>query len=461
MNVLPHSATELVGLYRRKQLSPVEAWQASIDAVHAHNSVINAFQHVDEEASFDQARASESRWMRGEPLGLLDGVPCTVKDNLLTAGWPTRSGSLTVDTAGAWTEDAPAVARWRESGAVLLGKTTMPEFAWKVTTDSPLFGVTRNPWNPEVTPGGSSGGAAAATACGMGMLALATDGGGSIRVPASRCGLVGLKPTHGRVADYPPSRFGTHSNVGPITRTVADCATMMNVIAWPDTRDWYALPYDGDDFGAGLSLGVRGLRIGVSLDLGCGCAVHPEIAALISQAADVFADLGAYVEPLDFGQALYREGLEAYSVARSVMLATLLKRIPVERHASMDADLVRAAQQGESIDVARYVDAEHSRRLAGMQINRLFERYDLLFCPTIHTLAEPVYAPAPEPWLTMLFNGSRHPALSFPCGLSSDWLPIGGQLIGAHYTEALLLRAAASFEAAHPFEPLPIQRAAQ
>lgn len=231
---------------------------------------------------------------------------------------------------------------------------------------------------------------------------------------------------------------------------------MMNVIAWPDARDWYALPYDGDDFGAGLSLGVRGLRIGVSLDLASGCAVHPEIVAPVRQAADVFAELGARVDALDFGCALYREGLEAYSVARSVMLATLLKRIPIERHASMDADLVRAAQQGDSIDVARYVEAEHSRRVVGMQINRLFERYDLLLCPTIHTLAESVSAPAPEHWLTMLFNGSRHPALSFPCGLSSDGLPIGVQLIGAHYTEALLLRAAASFEAAHPFEPLPI-----
>ncbi|WP_250515431.1 amidase [Caballeronia sp. INDeC2] len=459
MDILNHSATELALLYRRKRLSPVEVCRASIVAIHSCNPVINAFQHVDEAASLDQARDSEARWMTGAPLGPLDGVPCTIKDNLLTAGWPTRSGSRTVDPSGPWTEDAPAVARLRESGAVLLGKTTMPEFAWKVTTDAPLFGVTRNPWNPAVTPGGSSGGAAAATACGMGVLALATDGGGSIRVPASRCGLVGLKPTHGRVSDYPPSRFGTHSNVGPITRTVADCAAMMNAIAWPDSRDWYALPYDGDDFGAGLSLGASGLRIGVSLDFGSGCAVDREIAAYVHQAAGVFADLGAHVEALAFPPELYREGARAYEVARSAMLATLLRQIPAERHALMDPELVRAAQSSsDDIDVARYVDAEHSRRLCGMRINRLFERYDLLLCPTIHTLAEPVGEPAPQPWLTMLFNGSRHPALSMPCGMSAAGVPIGVQLIGPHYAEATLLRAAAAFEAARPFEALPIGR---
>jgi aspartyl-tRNA(Asn)/glutamyl-tRNA(Gln) amidotransferase subunit A len=187
---------------------------------------------------------------------------------VLTIGWPTLSGSRTINPDKAWSEDAPGTARLRESGAVLIGKTTMPEFAWKVVTDSPLSGITRNPWNPDVTPGGSSGGAAAATAAGKGVLALATDGGGSIRVPSSRCGLVGMKPTFGRVPDYPPSRLGTNSRAGPITRTVRDCALMLNVITKPDPRDWYGLPVFEGDYMAMLQAGVRGMRLLYSRDLG-------------------------------------------------------------------------------------------------------------------------------------------------------------------------------------------------
>jgi aspartyl-tRNA(Asn)/glutamyl-tRNA(Gln) amidotransferase subunit A len=215
-------ALDLVALYRARKVSPVEVCEAVFSHIGQINPILNAFQFLDEPFVRAAAVQSEERWRHGEPQGLLDGVPVTVKDNLLTAGWPSLSGSRTINPKQQWSEDAPGVARLREHGAILIGKTTMPEFAWKVMTDSPLFGITRNPFNIDRTPGGSSGGAASATASGMGTLALATDGGGSIRVPASRCGLVGLKPTHGRVSDYPPSRFGTNSHVGPITRSARD-----------------------------------------------------------------------------------------------------------------------------------------------------------------------------------------------------------------------------------------------
>lgn len=458
-DLLRLSATELGECYRAGELSPVDVCRAIFDAIPPVNAVLNAFQHLDEAAAFEAARRSEARWRSGAPLGPLDGVPVTIKDNILTKGWPTLSGSLTVDPHQPWDEDAPGTARLREGGAVLIGKTTMPEFAWKVMTDSPLFGITRNPWNPAVTPGGSSGGAAAATAAGLGVLALASDGGGSIRVPASRCGLVGLKPTHGRVADYPVSRFGTNSNIGPITRTVADCALMMNLIAKPDPRDWYALPpYDGD-YRDALGAGVKGLRIAFSPDLGSGAPVDPDVAAAVRKAVDVFRSLGADVEEIAIDPALYQLGSKAYFVLRCVMQAGLLRHLPPSKQALMDQVLLASCREHD-FDVAAYSDAELDRRRFGMELNLLLDRYDLLLSPTIHSLPEPVESSAPEPWLTAIFNASRHPAISIPCGLSASGLPIGLQLVAAHYQEARLISAAAAFEAEHGFAELPIGRVA-
>src|SRR6204780_113361 len=239
------SATELVGLYRRRELSPVEATRAVLARIDSRNAATNAYCLVRDDEALASAKQSEQRWRAGEPAGLLDGVPVSVKDLLLTSGWPTLRGSLTIDKAGPWNVDAPAVARLREHGAVLLGKTTTPEFGWKGVTDSPLTGVTRNPWDPGRTAGGSSGGAAAAVASGLGPLALGTDGGGSIRIPASFCGIVGLKPTHGRVPVYPPGTFGTPSHVGPMARTVADAALLLDAIGSPDFRDPLALDRRG------------------------------------------------------------------------------------------------------------------------------------------------------------------------------------------------------------------------
>ena len=224
-------AAKLVKGFAKKKLSPVEAAKACLAQIAKHDGAINAMCGLHEEEALAQAKASEARWMRGQPQGPVDGVPVLVKDLLLARGWKTLRGSKTVDPEQTWDNDAPSVARLRECGAVFLGQTTTPECGWKGVTDSPLTGITRNPWDLSKTPGGSSGGSAAALAAGYAPLALGTDGGGSIRIPAGFTGTFGLKPSFGRVPAWPLSPFGTVAHVGPMTRSVEDAALMLNVIA--------------------------------------------------------------------------------------------------------------------------------------------------------------------------------------------------------------------------------------
>ena len=250
------SAVELVEHYRARTLSPVEVVRAVLDRIARLEPRINAFAKLDADAALAAAQASEARWQRGEPVGLVDGVPAALKDLVLAKGWPTLRGSRAVDPAQDWSEDSPATARLREQGAVLLGKTTTSEFGWKGLGDSPLTGITRNPWNPAHTPGGSSGGSAAAAAIGFGPLHVATDGGGSTRLPAAHSGVFGFKPSFGRVPVYPPSQNGTLFHVTPLTRSVQDAALLLDVIARPDARDFHALPAQDISWQAGLDQGV-------------------------------------------------------------------------------------------------------------------------------------------------------------------------------------------------------------
>jgi aspartyl-tRNA(Asn)/glutamyl-tRNA(Gln) amidotransferase subunit A len=214
------SATRLLELYRAKKLSPVEVMTETLRRLERYEAAVNAFVLYDPDSALAEARASEARWRRGEPKGLLDGLPIALKDTLLTRGWPRLVGSKTIDPNQAWDEDSPVTARLRAAGAVYFGKTTTPEFGWKAVTDSPLSGTTRNPWNLERTPGGSSGGSAVALLAGICPLAVGTDAGGSIRIPAAFCGVFGLKPSFGKVAVYPPSAFGDVAHVGPMARRV-------------------------------------------------------------------------------------------------------------------------------------------------------------------------------------------------------------------------------------------------
>src|SRR5690554_8041020 len=302
------TATELLSAYRTKTISPVAATEAALLRIAQLDDQVNAYCLVDEESALAQARASEARWVAGKPAGLLDGVPTSVKDLLLTEGWPTLRGSRLISPDQVWSADAPSVARLREAGAVFVGKTTSPEFGWKGVTDNPLTGNTGNPWDPSKTSGGSSGGSAAAVALGMAPLSVGTDGGGSVRIPAAFSGIIGLKPTYGAIPLYPTSPFGTLSHVGPMTRTVADAALMMDVLTGFDSRDWSALAAPHRSFTEGLNDGIAGMRIGYSRDFGY-VSVDPEVAASVDAAVQVLVDLGAIVEEADPG---FSDPIEAY-----------------------------------------------------------------------------------------------------------------------------------------------------
>jgi aspartyl-tRNA(Asn)/glutamyl-tRNA(Gln) amidotransferase subunit A len=454
------SATELLRLYRTRQLSPVEATRAVIARIERFDPAVNAFCLVDEDRALAAARASEARWQRGEPSGLVDGVPATIKDLVLTKGWPTLRGSLVVARDQAWAEDAPATARLREQGAVLIGKTTTPEFGWKAVTDCALTGITRNPWNTSKTPGGSSGGAAVAAALGMGALHVGTDGGGSIRIPAGFTGIFGLKPSFGRVPAYPASPFGTLAHVGPITRSVSDAALMLNVLALPDLRDWFALPYDGRDYRVGLEDGVRRLRIAFSPTLGV-VEVEPEIADLLARAASVFEELGARVELVDPG---FDDPTAIFTPHWYVGAANLLSNFTTEERARMDPGLREIGEEGARTPLMDYLGALNQRAELGARMRRFHEAFDLLLTPTLPLAAFEAGREHPAPdrrsrWIHWApfsnpFNLTQQPAASVPCGLTAAGLPVGLQIVGPMHADDLVLRAARAFESARPW-PLP------
>ncbi len=454
------SATRLLHLYRTRQLSPVEATGAVLARIERFDPAVNAFCLVDPDQALQAARASEARWQRNEPGGLVDGVPATIKDLILTRGWPTLRGSLTTRREQPWEEDAPATARLREQGAVLIGKTTTPEFGWKAVTDSALTGITRNPWNTDTTPGGSSGGAAAACALGMGALHIGTDGGGSIRIPAGFTGIFGLKPSFGRVPAWPLSPFGTVAHLGPMTRCVADAALMLDVLARPDSRDWFALPDDRRDYRIGLEDGVEGLRIAFSPTLGFA-EVEPEVAELVARAVPAFEELGARVELVDPG---FADTIEVFSCHWQVGAANLLRSFTAEQRARMDPGLQEIAGQGEAVSLMDYLSAVQERGELGARMRRFHERFDLLLTPTLPLAAFAAGAERPDPdrqprWINWApfsnpFNLSQQPAASVPCGLTAAGLPVGLQIVGPMHADHLVLRAARAFEAARPW-PLP------
>ncbi|MBT3702136.1 MAG: amidase [Alphaproteobacteria bacterium] len=451
---------EMMALYASGDLSPVTVAEDLFVSIEKQEPVLNAFQVLDQEAALSQARASEARWHRGKPMGDLDGVPVSIKELILTKGWPTRQGSLTTDADQAWDVDAPAVARLREAGAVLFGKTTSPEFGWKGITDSPLSGVTRNPWNPDYSPGGSSGGAGAAVAAGLGPLALGTDGGGSIRIPASYCGLFGIKPTFGRVPSWPQdSAYSTLVSSGPLSRNVADAARMLNVITRPDYRDWYALPPEKVDYLDQLSRRVKGLRIGYSPSLG-GAKVTPEVAGIVAKAIDTFADLGAHVEIVDDIIEPLRPRFEDYWVAG---FAAIYRNVPVGMRDHLDPGFRKLAERGLSVDLEGYYKGLAARVTLAEEFSRFYENHDLLMTPTMPSTAPKAdviyHSETFDRWndavpYTVPFNLTGLPAASVPAGLDSRQLPVGLQIVGPRFAEFRILAAAAAFEQVRPFPTL-------
>ena len=455
------SAQELLDRYRDKSLSPVEVATAMLDRIEAFQPKFNAFIVVDRDGAMTAARASEQRWQKGEPQGDLDGVPVAIKDIMWMRGFPTRRGSRLTDPAPD-REDAPATARVREAGAVILGKTTSPEFGWKALGDSPLTGITRNPWNPDHTSGGSSAGAAAACAAGIAPLHVGTDGAGSIRTPSSFCGIVGLKPTFGRVPAHPPSAMGLLANTGPMTRSVADAALLMNVLSRPDHRDPYALPAEDRDYRVGLEDGVKGWRVAFSPDLGYA-SVDPEIAAAVAEGARQFEALGARVEQV--GQ-IFPSPREALLGIWGAGTARLLASLPADRLGECDPGLVAASPKPGEISAVDYLLADAERTELGRRLGEFFQGYDLLVLPTQPVPALPngrdLNDPATERhWIdwspfSYPFNMARLPAATVPCGLTRGGLPIGLQIVGPRYTDHRVLRAARAFEATQPLRRPPL-----
>jgi aspartyl-tRNA(Asn)/glutamyl-tRNA(Gln) amidotransferase subunit A len=354
-------------------------------------------------------------------------------------------------------EDGPPVARLRQHGAVFLGKTTTSEFGWKGVTDSPLTGLTRNPWDPRLTPGGSSGGAGVAAALGLGLLHLGTDGGGSIRIPAGFCGVFGFKPTFGIISVHPHSPALSLWHQGPLTRTVSDAALMLTVMSGPDIRDWYAMPALNIDYRNQLRDGVHGLHIAYSRTLGYATA-DPQIINLVDIAVNELVDLGAKVEDIEL---TLDDPIEIMKPLWSVALAFGVAPLTKEQRALVDPPLLDLAEPGFHLTALEYRQLEQARENFGRRMALLHAKYDLLVTPQLATA--PFIAGYEVPpggrmkhwweWspFTYPFNLTQQPAAAVPCGFTKSGLPVSMQIVGAKFSDLLVLRAAYAYEKAHPF----------
>jgi aspartyl-tRNA(Asn)/glutamyl-tRNA(Gln) amidotransferase subunit A len=443
------SAVALLKAYRSRTLSPVEAMQDVLSRIGVFEPYIHATYLLEPERALRQARASEARWLRGEPVGPLDGVPVTIKDNIATAGEPVPLGTAATELKPA-DADAPPVARLREAGAVLFAKTTMPDYGMLSSGLSSFHPLTRNPWDLTRNPGGSSAGAAAAAAAGYGPLHLGTDIGGSVRLPAGWCGLVGLKPSGGRVPIDPPY-IGRIA--GPLTRSVADTALMMATLAQPDARDYMSLPPERLDWQIEPAR-LAGLRIGLLAEAGCGYPASAATRAAIERAAADFAAAGAIVEPLKpFLTQDMLDGLDrfwrmrAFSDFRAMPQERRQKILPFIRAWGESA----AGFDGETVfhGFSQTLNMHKAAVAATLP-------FDVVIAPTapITAFAAELASPSDDPLdpfphigFTVAFNMSEQPALSINCGYSDEGLPIGMQIIGRRFDDLGVLRVAAAFEA--------------
>jgi aspartyl-tRNA(Asn)/glutamyl-tRNA(Gln) amidotransferase subunit A len=454
-------ASLIASLIRRKKVSPLEVVEAVLDRVAKVDPKLNAFVTLTDEQARKDARAAERAAMRkGARLGALHGVPFSVKDLVTTRGVRTTFGTpLFRDHVP--TEDAPMVERLKAAGAIMLGKTNTPAFGWIGATHNLVFGPTRNPWHLDRTPGGSSGGASAAAAAGFGPLHIGTDGGGSIRIPASFAGVFGFKASYGRIPIYPVSGAWSLSHVGPITRTVTDAALMLNASAGPDERDQYSLPAERVDYVKALGGGIKGLRVAYADDLGFVEALDPEVRAACATASKAFRELGAR---MDVVNPRWPSPADAWAQLFCGGIATRMAPF-LDRRDEIEPGLQRIIEGFLDAPPTRYVQAWFDRLAWWQHPRALFETYDLLLTPTVacppfpigldnatEIAGRPVPAYAWTPF-TWPFNITGQPAASVPCGFTRDGLPIGLQIVGRRYADATVLRACAAFEKARPWAP--------
>jgi aspartyl-tRNA(Asn)/glutamyl-tRNA(Gln) amidotransferase subunit A len=453
------SAETLLALYARRALSPVEALEAVMRRVAALNPWVNAFAAMNPRA-VTAAGESEARWAAGRPMGPLDGVPATVKDLLNMAGFPTRRGSRTTSADPA-EEDAPAVVGLKSAGAVIIGKTTTTEFGWKTPGDCPLHGITRNPWNRERTPGGSSSGAGAAGAACFGPLHIGTDAGGSIRIPAAYCGVVGMKPSFGRVPQWPHGAFSGVACAGPMARTVRDAALMLSALAQPDLRDPFCLPEEGRDWRRGIEGGVEGLRVALVRRLGFDPPLDAEGEAALAGAARMLEDAGAVVEEADPDLPDTRA---IFGRVWGVGLARLASTVPPERRELLDAGILEVAEREGGMSAVDFLGAEALRIDAAHRMARFHQRFDLVLTAATPTAGfaadQPTLRPREALWRdwapwTFAFNLTRQPAVSVPVGLDAEGMPRAVQVAAALHRDDLALRGARAIERAAAVPALP------
>jgi aspartyl-tRNA(Asn)/glutamyl-tRNA(Gln) amidotransferase subunit A len=455
------SAVDLAEAIRAKTVSPVDAVNAVIDQIERIDGDINAFCLVTADAARAAARDAEQAVVRDDELGPLHGVPVSIKDMMLTKGVKTTFGSkLNADFVP--DESAPTVERLEEAGAISVGKTNTPEYGWLGVTDNLLHGPTRNPWNLERTPGGSSGGGSAAVVAGMAPLALGTDAGGSVRIPAALSGCFAIKANFGRVPVYPFSPAWSLSHAGPMTRTVADSALMLNVIAGPDDRDAHSLPADGADYLAGLDGDLSGLRVAWSGTFGYS-PIEPEVLALCEQAAKRFEDFGCTVEEVDPPWSDPREcWISTFLGGAATRLAPAL----AEQRDLLHPGLAALLDEVGDWEPTHFIEAWFERLTFVNEALAWFADYDLLLCPTMPVAAIEIGKNEAEVvdgqkmprygWDAFVypFNMTGQPAASIPCGFTKDKLPVGLQIVGRRFDEQTVLRAAARFEEAQPWAHL-------
>ncbi|WP_284616230.1 amidase [Aquabacterium humicola] len=446
------SVGELARAFAARELSPVEATQAVIAQIERREPALCALYHFDPDAALAQARASEQRWQRGEPLSPIDGVPGTLKENIATRGCPVPAGTAATELVPA-ADDAPPAARWKEAGLVLLAKTTMPDWGMLSSGLSSFHKLARNPWDLTKNPGGSSAGAAAAAAAGYGPLHVGTDIGGSIRLPAGWCGLVGLKPSLGRIPIKPPYAGRV---AGPMTRSVEDAAWLMTVLTRPDWRDTMSLPYQSIPW-LQLDRDVRGLKLGLQLDAGWGLDVEPETRAVIEAAARAFEAAGAIVEPLaPFSTRAMIDGMDRFWRMRSWMDLNALPRERAERVLPYICDWVAAGATLTGSDVFNGYSAMGAFREAAVNAT---QPYDFVLSPVSPVPSFPAEWASPindplRPFehiaFTLPYNMSEQPAVSVHAGFTTGGLPIGLQIAGRRHDDLGVLQMARAWEEMRP-----------
>lgn len=450
---MPHreSFAKLRARYRAGQLNPLDVAESAVAHALEVDGQLNAFALLDRERAMMAARASAQRWQQGSPRSPIDGMPLTVKEAMAVAGWPTRYGSLTMPDDPA-TRSAEFVRRLEQAGAVLIGKTRAPEFNWKGVTDSPGFGVTRNPWNPSWTPGGSSGGCAAAVAAGVVRVSIGSDAGGSVRIPAAFTGILGLKPTFGRIPVVPyPSHFSQLAHYGPLAASVADMADVLAVITGPATGDWTSLAGNARPWAPPEAFDQR-WRIGV-LAPDHWEAAHAVVRAGMEQFVGLVAQAGLMVAEVDIDLA---PAVAAASMLYRIGCHVATSSIDPVRRALLDPGLVDFMRDVETLTLRDYMDLMRARDVFASQMAALFEQYDLFVLPTLPVLPFEAGREVPYGWsgpdwmswnpYTPAFNLSQHPALSYPVWPEHAPAPAGIQIVAAPGREDRLLGLASWLE---------------